>query len=292
MQVSRPELLLPIRAWLGEGPLWDVEKNLLYWLDITAGHIHAYDPVSGADVLHEFEQPIGCIAPAKAGGFVAGVRDGLATLSLDPVKLTLLQRPENHLPDSRFNDGKCGPDGRFVAGSISHNGREPVAGLYSLSPGGSVKTLLTGLRISNGLAWSMDGGTFYHIDTPTRKIMAYDYDLVTGEIANPRLVVEIPIGMGHPDGMTIDAEGRLWVAMWGGSAVTVWNPANGSLLARIPIPAKHVSSCTFGGPDLSELYVTSARQGLGRVHLAVRRASGGLFRIRTDAQGLPAHSFG
>ncbi len=293
MKIGKVERILNSRAELGEGPLWDSKNNLLYWLDILSNHINIYDPKSGQNEAIKVGPLISCIGFAKQGGFIAGCKNGLATLSLNPVKLTVLHSPEPHLPENRMNDGKCTPEGRFIAGSLSPAGRDDSASLYSLSQDGSkLQTLLSGIRISNGLGWSPDNKTFYHTDTPTGKIMAYDYDLNTGLINNARVAVQIPAKMGHPDGFTVDAQGRIWVALWGGSAITVWQPETGRLLARIPVPAKHVSSCTFGGENLSDLYITSARMGLGRVHLAVRRSSGGLFRIRTDAQGLPAYQFG
>jgi sugar lactone lactonase YvrE len=155
-----------------------------------------------------------------------------------------------------------------------------------------LKTLIIGTRVSNGLAWSPDTLTFYYIDTPTRTVMAYDYDLTTGEIANPRLAISIPPEMGWPDGMTSDTEGMIWVALWGGAKLTRWNPATGQLVAAIPLPAFNVSSCTFGGPDLADLYVTSARQGMSAAQLAEYPLSGGLFRIQTKIQGMPTFEFG
>jgi sugar lactone lactonase YvrE len=148
------------------------------------------------------------------------------------------------------------------------------------------------VRISNGLAWSPDYRTLYFIDTPTRQVLAYDYDLQSGAIANPRLAVSVPAVLGWPDGMTSDASGRLWVALWGGAALTVWDPANGALLEKIELPAKNVTSCAFGGPDGSQLYVTSARKGLDAADLSAYPSSGGLFRIQTDQVGLPTFVFG
>jgi len=155
-----------------------------------------------------------------------------------------------------------------------------------------LKTLLSGARISNGLAWSPDYKTLYFIDTPTRQVLAYDYDLQSGDIANPRLAVSIPAALGWPDGMTSDASGRLWVALWGGAALTVWDPARGALLEKIELPAKNVTSCAFGGADGSQLYVTSARKGLDAADLSAYPSSGNLFRIQTDQVGLPTFVFG
>jgi sugar lactone lactonase YvrE len=292
MRLSTPKLLLDAKCFVGEGPAWDSARRKLYWVDVAIGHLHIYDPESGHDQTRELGQQLGCVAPAKNGELILGLQNGLATLDLSTDKLTFLAKPEIHIPGNRFNDGKCGPDGRFLAGTMDDAETETSGALYSLSPDGTLKTLVTGVGISNGLAWSPDYKTFYHIDTWSRNIMAYDYDMQTGEIANPRLAASVPAELGWPDGMTSDTKGRLWVALWGGAAVSVWKPGSGQLLERIPIPAKHVSSCVFGGSERNQLYVTSARKGLHSADLTVLPASGGLFRVETDVEGLPTFEFG
>jgi sugar lactone lactonase YvrE len=290
--ISIPELVLEARADLGEGPAWERHSSRLYWVDIHAGHLHIFNPSDGTDQRIDVGEFIGCAAPRRAGGVVLGLRSGFALLDLPAEKLTRLVNPEPELPDNRFNDGKCDPAGRFLAGSMDDAEIEASGSLYSLRPDGSVKTLLTGKRISNGLAWSPDQHTFYFIDTPTRLVMAFDYDLATGGIANPRPAISVPPGLGWPDGMTSDAEGMLWVAMWGGAKLTRWDTASGRLLENIPIPALNVSSCCFGGPDLTDLYITSARKGMHAEQLAKYPLSGGLFRIHTDIEGMPTFEFG
>jgi sugar lactone lactonase YvrE len=155
-----------------------------------------------------------------------------------------------------------------------------------------LKTLLTGVGISNGLTWSPDHQTFYHIDTPSRQVTAFDYDLATGDIANPRPAVTIPPELGWPDGMTSDSEGMLWVAMWGGAKLTRWNPASGQLVEIFPVPALNITSCIFGGPYLTDLFITSARKGMSAQQLAKYPLSGGLFRVKTGIQGMPTFAFG
>jgi sugar lactone lactonase YvrE len=294
--ISAPELVLDARADLGEGPAWEARTGSLYWVDIHAGHLHIFNPQDGTDRRIEVGEFIGCAAPRRTNGLVLGLRSGFATLD-SPLPsgeagVRAIVNPESHLPGNRFNDGKCDPAGRFLAGSMDDAEVEASGSLYSLAPDGTVKTLLTGTRISNGLAWSPDYRTLYFIDTPTRTVMAYNYNLATGEIANPHLAVSIPPELGWPDGMTSDAEGTLWVALWGGAKLTRWNPAAGHLVAEIPVPAFNVSSCAFGGPDLTDLYVTSARKGMNAEQLAKYPLSGGLFRIRTNIQGMPTFEFG
>jgi len=292
MKISAPTLLLDAKVDLGEGPSWNAARQLLSWVDVYAGNLHIYDPAAaGQDAVHALGQMLGCAAPARSGRLVLGLRDGLATFDLDTVKLTYLARPEAHLPGNRINDGKCGPDGRFLVGSMDQAEQQNSGSLYSFSPNGTLKILVSGVGISNGLAWSPDFKTLYYIDTPTRNITAYDYDLKCGEIANPRVIVSVPPEFGWPDGMTSDTKGRLWVALWGGAALSVWEP-DGRLVERINIPARNVSSCVFGGPERNQLYVTSARKGLGKADLTAYPATGGLFRLETDVEGMPTFEFG
>jgi sugar lactone lactonase YvrE len=288
----QPELLLDARAELGEGPAWDAAANRLYWVDILVGDLHIFQPQDKTDSRISLGEMVGCIAPCKDGELIAGLRSGLALINLSTQKTTHLVNPEPHLPGNRFNDGKCDPTGRFLAGTMDNAEKEASGALYSYSPDGRLKTLLTGIRISNGLAWSPDQRIIYHIDTPTREVTAFDYDLATGSVANPRPAVRIPPELGWPDGMTSDMEGMLWVALWGGAKLTRWDPASGQLLEAIPIPALNVTACVFGGPILTDLYITSARKGMSAEQLAEYPLSGGLFRVKTDIQGMPTFAFG
>jgi sugar lactone lactonase YvrE len=269
------ELLADAKTTLGEGPIWDARTQTLYWIGIFDKRIYA-----GSDLLAELDDFIGCIVPRKSGGLV----------------LALSHAEGGHLR-SRFasldvesGDGKCDPCGRFIAGTMDMGEKDPLGSLYSFD-GKSVTKLLSNVTISNGLTWSPDHKTFYYIDTPTREVKAFDYDLKAGTIANARSAVRIPEAFGWPDGMTSDKQGNLWIAMWGGAQVTKWNPNTGQLLEQIPVPAKNVSSCVFGGKNLNELYITSARKDLDEAALMKYPLTGGLFRLQTNVEGMPTFEF-
>lgn len=288
------ELLYDLKATLGEGPVWDARTQALYWIDILGKRLYA-----NADVLLEADGFIGCLAPRKAGGLILALcgasradaeRFSFRTLDIDSVKLTLLASLKNEPSTNRFNDGKCDPRGRFLAGTMDLGEKDPSGSLYSFD-GKSITRLFGDVTISNGMTWSPDHKTFYHIDTPTRVIKAFDYDLESGQIDNMRVAVRIPESFGWPDGMTSDMQGNLWVAMWGGAQITKWDPHTGQLLERIPVPAKNVSSCVFGGRDRNELYVTSARIGLDEETLKRYPLTGGVFRLETKVEGMPVFEF-
>ena len=280
----QPQLFLDARAELGEGPFWDTRTQTLHWLDILNKRVYA-----GPDLLAQLDEFIGCAAPRADDGLILALKCSIVDLkpgSIRPAVLAALSEPVNN----RFNDGKCDPAGRFLAGSMDLNESAPTGALYSFD-GKTVTKLLSGITISNGLTWSPDHQTFYYTDTPTRQVTAFDYDLATGQVANPRPAVRVPDGLGWPDGMTSDTDGNLWIAMWGGAQVTKWDPRTGRLLDQIPMPVLQPSSCIFGGADLNELYVTSARKGLGQADLAKYPLSGGLFKIDTDVTGVPTFQF-
>ena len=278
------ELLLDAKAALGEGPAWDEKTQTLYWVDILQKKIYA-----GIELLAEVDEFIGCLAPCKNGHLILGKRASF--VDFDPVTsqqtvLASLSEPATN----RVNDGKCDPAGRFIAGTMDMNEKAPTGSVYSFD-GKSTRKLLSDVTISNGLAWSPDYKTFYYIDTPTREVKAFDYDVATGEIANPRTAIRVPEAFGWPDGMTSDTQGNLWIAFWGGAQVAKWNPNTGQLLEQISVPALQTSSVVFGGKDRNELFITSARKEMSEANLTKYPLSGGLFRVVTKIEGMPTFEF-
>jgi len=279
------ELLYDIKATLGEGPVWDAHTETLYWIDILNKRIYA-----NGDVFLESDETIGCLALRKDGGLIFTKRASIWTCKSDSSNLTFLSALADEPADNRFNDGKCDPRGRFLAGTMDMNEKDPNGSLYSVD-GGSVTRLFDNVTISNGLAWSPDYKTLYYIDTPSHEVKAFDYDLENGTIGNMRVAFNLSETLGHPDGMTSDTQGNLWVAMWGGAKVTKWNPNTGQLLEQIPVPAKNVSSCVFGGKNMNELFLTSARAGLDEETLSEYPLTGGVFRLETNVEGMPSFEF-
>ena len=282
------EIIYDACAKLGEGPAWDAKTQTLYWVDILDKRVYYHR--EGDDGFIQLDDMPGCLAPTKNGTLLVAARASFLDLNPTTGKKTILATLDEPA-DNRFNDGKCDPTGRFLAGTMNLDETTPSGALYSFD-GQSVTRLMDGIRISNGLAWSPDYKTLYYIDTPTREVKAFDYDLSTGQIANPRVAITVPETLGWPDGMTSDTDGNLWIAMWGGAQVTRWNPQNGELLEQIALPAKNVTSCAFGGDDLNVLYITSARKGLEQADLTAYRHSGSLMRVQTKIQGMSTFEFG
>lgn len=280
------------QAQLGEGPMWDARDNSLYWVDILSHRVHSHRPAEpNSDRKMELSPYVSSIVPRRSGGFALTLQDGFYGYDPATAELTLLAKVEASLPGNRFNDGKCDPAGRYLAGTMSMNEEQGRGTLYSLDAGHAVTPLVSDVTISNGLAWSGDGATLYYIDTTTRCVFAFDYDTASGEVTNRRVVAEIPEDEGFPDGMTIDAEGMLWIAHWGGWQVSRWNPATGEKLLSVPVPASQVTSCAFGGEQLDRLYITTARVGLGEDELAEQPHAGGIFCADVGVRGLPTNLY-
>ena len=288
---AEAELVLDAKAALGEGALWHAARRRLYWVDIDGGIVHEFDPATGRDRAMSVGEKVGTVVPRARGGLMLAVESGLASFDLESERLALVATPEADVPGNRFNDGKCDPSGRFWAGTMD-GGHAPGRGaLYRLDADMSVHRMVENISISNGLAWSLDRSVLYYIDSPTGVVAAYDYHDATGAISRRREVVKVPKELESPDGMTIDSEGMLWVAHWGPGAVCRWSPDDGSLLERIDVPAAHATSCAFGGEDLGDLYITTARADRTKEELAAQPLSGGLFKARPGARGVPAFEF-
>jgi sugar lactone lactonase YvrE len=284
-------VVIDARAELGEGPCWDAATCTLYWVDLSAGKLHRYDTSSCTDQIYDIGQPLGAVAVRKGGGLVLALRHGFHLFDTSTGELTLIVDPEADLDDNRFNDGKCDPAGRFWAGTMSLTGKKHAGTLYRLDPDHSVHPMLSGLSISNGLGWSPDHTVMYVIDSEERHVLAFDYDIHTGNIANPRTIIVFREDDGLPDGMAVDSLGMLWIAHWGGFQVSRWNPNTGERLTSIPVPAKYVTSCTFGGPEERHLYITTARAGMTDADLQQYPLAGSVFRIETDVRGMPTYFY-
>ena len=285
------ELRLDAHAIVGEGPIWDDEAQVLYWVDIMANTLHVFDPVKNEDRTFDVGQHVGTVVPRAAGGVMLALYQGFAAFDLRTQTLTLIHDPEAHLPDNRFNDGKCDPAGRLWAGTMAYQNQTTQGSLYCLNTDLSVKKMRGDIGISNGLAWSLDHSTMYYIDSVTYMVKAYDYDLATGDIQNERTIIRVPKEVGLPDGMTIDSEGMLWVAHFGGGRVCRWHPERGEILQTIFLPASQITACAFGDKDLDTLYITSAAVRLSEEALQREPQAGGLFSVKPGCRGVKAFKF-
>ncbi len=291
--MSDVETVVDRRSLVGEGAIWDARRQRLLWVDILGHLLFFYDPATGENRGINLLQAVGTVVPRAKGGVVVALHNGFARLDPETERMTPIADPEADLPGNRFNDGKCDPAGRLWAGTMAFDGmrdREQGA-LYCLDADGTVTRKLGRVSISNGIVWSADARTMYFIDTVKNDVRAFDYDLETGSIANERVTVRND-GDGHFDGMTIDAEGMVWIALFGGGAVKRYDPETGQHLATIELPVTCVTSCAFGGPDLDQLYVTSASYRLTAAELAEQPLAGSLFRAVPGARGVPAFEYG
>jgi sugar lactone lactonase YvrE len=278
------DLLVDAHAALGEGPVWDDREGCLWWVDIMGEAIHRTDPASGRDEIVPIGQLVGAVALRESGGLVAAVRDGFVAVDPASGRLDLLAPVERDDPTTRMNDGKVDPAGRFWAGTMGIDPRPGVGTLYRLDPDLRVTAVLRGTTISNGLDWSLDGRIMYYIDTPTRRVDRFAFEPASGALADRAPAIAIREGAGGPDGMTVDAEGFLWVALWDGWAVERYSP-EGRLDRRVEVPAQQASSCAFGGPDLDLLFITTAQEGFPSGGLPEQPHAGGLFVCRPGVRG-------
>lgn len=286
------DLLLDAGALLGESPRWHAREARLYWVDIDAQQIHRFDPADGTHEWMQLDEPVGCVAPRAGGGLVAALGDGCALIDA----WGAVPRPFGpavlvDLPHQRFNDGCVDAAGRLWVGSLTGDKPKRDAALYRLDPDGSLTEVFGGLMTSNGAAFSPDGRTFYHADTPTHRIHAYDVDPATGALGGQRLFHEFPEGHGRPDGAAVDAEGCYWSALWDGWRIVRLSPA-GELLQTIELPVQRPTMLAFGGADMRTAFVTSAGKNLTDAERRDQPHAGGVFTFRVDVPGLIQPDFG
>ncbi|MBN1994454.1 MAG: SMP-30/gluconolactonase/LRE family protein [Anaerolineae bacterium] len=285
--MNKLEHVLAVRNELGEGPLWHPEEQALYWVDIPRHNFHRLIPATGRHEVIAVGLPIGVLAFRAAGGLVMATRDGFALWDFNKQVLEFITDPEADRPQARFNDGAVDRQGRFWAGTMSEGFTNS---LYRLDPDGSVHKMETGIGVSNGLGWSPDDKTMYFTDSPARAIYAYDFDSATGNIKNRRIFVQVPEDEGLPDGLAVDRDGFIWSAHWDGWKITRYSPA-GQVERVIQMPVQRPTSCAFGGPNLDELYITSARPDLAEAELKNQPLAGDIFRLKVEVPGLSEAKF-
>tara|TARA_R110002020_G_scaffold278383_1_gene493831 strand:+ start:643 stop:1431 length:789 start_codon:yes stop_codon:yes gene_type:complete len=254
-------------------------------VDIEKGNLFQHHLESGQTKTYSFTHRLAVVLEGKGNQLILGLDRKLASFNLKTEELRWLTEVESDLRLNRFNDGKVDPKGRIWIGTLSTKFTEGAGSLYCVNQDLYPQKKLSNLTISNGMAWTEDNQTFYFIDTPTRQIKAFHFDLKSGKIEFDRIAIEIPEELGFPDGMCIDREGMLWVAHYGGAGVYRWNPKNGELLDKIELPVPHITSCCFGGENLDTLLITSAQENMSSEQLKKFPMSGDVFLVKTACQG-------
>lgn len=284
---ERLDVAVRATAVLGEGPTWDGATGTLLWVDILASEVHRFDPAGGQDTVLRTPQHVGAAKPRMGGGLVVNLRDGIGRYAADGAFDWLVSWAEDGV---RGNDAAVDADGRLWAGTMRYDEALGGGRLYRVGPGGEVVTVLPEVSISNGIGWSPDGRLMYYVDTPSRRVDVFDVDSETGLVARRRRFVDLARVPGFPDGLTVDADGCLWVALWDGGAVHRYTPA-GVLDRAVEVPATRTTACTFGGPGLCDLYITSATAGLDPAKLAAEPLAGSVFVLPAAGAGQPGHAF-
>ncbi|MEV7283799.1 SMP-30/gluconolactonase/LRE family protein [Streptomyces sp. NPDC093252] len=282
---TRYDIAVRAEALLGEGATWDADAARLIWVDILGCRVHTYDPATGHRTVRTTGRHVGAAKPRAGGGLVLSLRDGVALLDPDGTFGWLHHDP---VPGRRANDAAVAPDGSLWAGTMCDDETPGGATLTRHAPDGTAQVILPDVTVGNGAGWSPDGTLFYYVDTATRRVDVFDHD-PDGEgaarLRDRRTLTTI--GTGFPDGLTVDADGCVWVALWDGGAVHRYTP-DGVLDRVLEVPAPRVTSCAFGGPGLRDLYLTTARTGLSRP----TPLSGSVLVVRGAGQGLPQPAFG
>lgn len=286
------EHVLDVQNVIGEGPIWHSQEQALYWVDfIENHHIYRFYPQTGKSEQFDVGLPVTALGIRSCGGLITTTQKGIAFWDPHTNEFNYGANPEADRPHIRFNDGAVDRQGRFWAGTLNdENPKAPDGRLYRLDPDGSVHTMETGITVSNGIGWSPDGRTMYFTDTFRYTIYAYDFDPGTGAIENRRPFVEIPPQEGLPDGLTVDREGCVWSALWGGWKVVRFDPS-GKVEREIKMPVQNPTSCAFGGDQLNDLYITSARLALSDEQKEKQPWAGDLFRIKTEVRGIEEAKF-
>ena len=283
------ECVYPAGAVLGEGPVWDETRQCLWWVDIERGAIHQFHPAAGEDYAWTLPHRVGFVIPAERGDLIAGTQAGLGRFDSHSGAFTLVAHPESQMPYNRFNDAKCDAAGRLWAGTMAVSEMPGLGSLYCVDTSWKITRCLERVSISNGLAWSPDGGTMYYIDSPTGRVDAFDFEGKRGALSNRRTVIEI--ADAFPDGMCIDAGGNLWVALWGGWGVACIDPRKGRQTAKVEVPVRDVTSCCFGGENDDELFITTASRDLDAAAREAQPLAGGIFRARPGVRGTGTQCF-
>lgn len=291
LSATHAEPVLDCQNRLGEGPIWSIEEQALYWVDIVTPAIHRFRPGHGAHDQWPMSEHVGSLSMRAAGGLVVALKSGFGLFDPKSGAVEMINDAEAEKLDNRFNDGRCDREGRFFAGSLTYSEDAPVGCLWRLDIDHRATPVLNGITISNGLCWSPDGGTMYHVDTPTREIRAYDYDQEAGQPANPRVLVETDPEGGWPDGSITDSEGCIWNAEWDGARVVRYTP-DGKVDRVVSVPARRATCAAFGGPDLKTLFITSAWDRMSKDERKEWPLSGDLFAVEIDVPGLPDPKYG
>lgn len=292
MDIIQANILLDSKAILGEGVFWHPEQQLLYWVDIEGMALYSYSPELNVQQKYELGHRVGTAAPVNGGGILLALENGIVVLDPESQAIEYKLNPEAAIKGNRYNDGKCDAAGRFWVGSMSLTGEKNAGTLYCIDHNFAATAVKKGVTIPNGIAWSAGGDAMYFIDTALSKVFVYACDEYNGKMENPLNSFDIPEKLGYPDGMTIDNEGMLWIAMWGGGCVARFHPVTGRLLQRIDVPAPNVTSCAFGGPYMDRLYIITAQYGLTDKQLKEYPFSGAVFYADPKVGGRSVNYFG
>lgn len=288
-QSIQASVAYPSSDLLGEGPVWSEERRSLFWVDIEGQLLHEMKWPGKQIQSWSMPQMIGMVALVNKDSVIIALQEGVAGVDLEKNELTMLAELEKDIKTNRPNDGKCDAAGRLWLGTMNINCDVNAGSLYCIDCQSTITKKLSSLTISNGMAWTADNKRFYFIDSTTYKVDSYLFDPDTANITFEKTVITIDESMGMPDGMTIDEEGMLWIAHWNGFAVRRWDPHTGRLLDSIELPVPQVTSCSFGGNNLDELFITTAKSGLNAEQLKQYPLSGNLFTAKLYVKGtLPA----